>query len=624
MPLSTFRTSSKQLARRLAFAYERRVDREYILLFGHMRSYSSVLCHILNSNPEISGYVEMHQSYKSNDDFVRLALQLRRQNRGRLQGRYLVDKLLHNEAKITPKMVARPDVYGLFVIREPLQTIRSTIAMGLKRQTLDWKSKPDRVLRYYTRRLDGIVKTAQNKQTQSMFFEADQLLDNTEAVLGTLTSFLHLAHPLRDDYQTGELTGKRKYGDPSQYIRSGTIVKERDDYGHIELPATIIAQAEDAFGRAREQLFALCEYTVGAPAGARAAATGPLVVQPPTPDRAARAVASASSGLEEQPVFAGGSPRSGTTMLRAMLNCHPDLAMPRETRFLMEKYWERARFGDLSVPENRKPLVDQVALTKTYWFGRLEVDRQDAWARMMAAEPTIGSVLGTPYVMYAERAGKPRWGDKRPLYIDNHEAIFEMFPQAQFVNLIRDPRGAIASMKKLGWYNGSVAGGVEIWVRMLDAANEARARYGPEKFWDVRYEDLVSEAPKWLEQLCEFLGLDSGGVDAMLAFHEQAEQRSEKYHPRLATPVSADKVRSWENDLTPGELAFVEQETARHMEQHGYEPIAKGVKVPQQLGRELQRRRARKAKEKAGREAPNYPFPVQARLSPAAARPPKG
>ena len=591
------------------------MTREYVLLFGHMRSYSSVLCHILNSNPEISGYVEMHQSYTSNDDFVRLALQLRRLNRGRLQGRYLVDKLLHNEAAITPKMVRRPDVHALFVIREPIQTIRSTIAMGLKRETLDWKSQPDRVLRYYTRRLDGIVQTAKSKKTQSMFFEADQLLDNTDEVLSTLGSFLQLAEPLSTDYQTGELTGKRKYGDPSKYIRSGTIVKDRDDYSHIELPATVIAKAEDAFGRAREQLFELCEYTVGPPPRPRV--TGQLVVAPPTSEDAVVAAPTSYSGLEEQPVFAGGSPRSGTTMLRAMLNCHPDLAMPRETRFLMEKYWERAKFGDLSVPENRKPLVDQVALTKTYWFGRLDVDRQEAWARMMAAEPTIGSVLGTPYVMYAERNEKPRWGDKRPLYVDNHQAVFAMFPQAQFVNVIRDPRGAVASMKKLGWYDGSVAGGVEIWTRMLDAAEEARAIYGPEKFWDVRYEDLVAEAPKWLEQLCEFLGLDTGGVDAMLAFHEQKEQRSEKYHPRLATPVSADKVRSWEADLTPGELAFVEQQTAGHMEQHGYEPISKGVKVPQQLVRQLKRRRARKARQKASRQPPRYPYPVEARLLPA-------
>src|SRR3712207_113354 len=95
------------------------------------------------------------------------------------------------------------------------------------------------------------------------------------------------------------------------------------------------------------------------------------------------------TGATARPVFVGACPRSGTTMLRTMLNTHPHLAIPRETRFLTESFNKRVQSGDLRVQSNRRRLAEDIVLNKDAWFGRFDVDSDAALQRLMAAPPTL-------------------------------------------------------------------------------------------------------------------------------------------------------------------------------------------------------------------------------------------
>lgn len=189
---------------------------------------------------------------------------------------------------------------------------------------------------------------------------------------------------------------------------------------------------------------------------------------------------SSFAGDAHRPVFVGGCPRSGTTLLRTMLDSHPDLAMPRETRFLLETWERRRAFGDLSDPDNRRRLARSVFRRTGSKAGRLGVPRRSAIAVLTAAPPTIGSLLGACFAQYAERHNKIRWGDKRPIYVLHLDAIFAMFPNAQFINLIRDPRGVVASIHKLGWFGRDTIPAVDWWGRSLRAADTWRNRLRPD------------------------------------------------------------------------------------------------------------------------------------------------
>ena len=308
-----------------------------------------------------------------------------------------------------------------------------------------------------------------------------------------------------------------------------------------------------------------------------------------------------------RPVFIGGSPRSGTTLLRTMLNSHPGLAIPNETRILVDGYRRRRQWGDLRNPDNRRRVARWVVERKVSRYRQLTEEPDELVERMVSAAPTLGSVLGAGFRLYAERHGKARWGDKRPSLVLNLDAVFAMFPEAQFVNVVRDPRAVVASIRKAGrqygWAAHGLPGGTDTWERSVRAAERWRRRLGDGQFLELRYEDLVTDPGAGLGRIVDFLGLDPAGLDAMLRYYETADIHSDTIHSLVSKPLTADRLRAWENALRPREIAFVESVLGEWMRRYGYEPVAAGVRVPSDLRKRHRRRRRAMRREAARRRA---------------------
>lgn len=297
------------------------------------------------------------------------------------------------------------------------------------------------------------------------------------------------------------------------------------------------------------------------------------------------------ASARDRPVFVGGCPRSGTTLVRSMFNAHPSVALPRETHFALEAYRARHEFGDLTDPGNRQELARWITHRKETQFKRLELERDEALRVLSQAPPTVGSVVGAAFKLFADRYGKPRWGDKRPSYVQHLPTLFAMFPDAQFVVIVRDPRSVVASMKKLGWldswFDGTIAGAVDRWLHSVRCGRQALRRYRGDQITEIRYEDLVADPTAVLQHLCGFLRLSADGLDAMLQFHRggtdiPARQQS-RYHPKLTQPVTDASVRAWDSVLTLEEVAFIEHATSRDMTRYSYEPTRNGVAIPDDL-----------------------------------------
>lgn len=345
----------------------------------------------------------------------------------------------------------------------------------------------------------------------------------------------------------------------------------------------------------------------------------------PVGDDAVHAGSAALSRFAEahdRPVFVGACPRSGTTLLRTMLDNHPDLAIPHETKFFVDAWKERPRFGDLTVRKNRRRLAQWIIRRPKGRAGRLKIGRKELAAGLVAAPPTLGSLLGTCFALYAERTGKGRWGDKRPVYAQHLDAIFAMFPDAQFINLVRDPRAVVASIRKIGWYRGDVVPAFELWERSLRRVDAWRKRLAPDQLLEIQYEDLVAEPHAVLERVRAFLRLDPDGVESMFNFYEGSDlPKNQKFHGRLAQPVSTAAVHSWKDTLTAEEISFVEWAAAATMHRYGYEPIAGGKSFPAEWRRALRQRRREKATERLryrmteAKRRFTYRQPVAARLT---------
>jgi hypothetical protein len=284
---------------------------------------------------------------------------------------------------------------------------------------------------------------------------------------------------------------------------------------------------------------------------------------------------SAFAGRPGRPLLVGGCPRSGTTLLRSLLDNHPGLAVPPETDFVIPLWVRRGRFRDLRDPRARRRVAEWIF--DTPWRGgrRLRaglVDRDAAVARVEAAPPTLGSLFAAAFAVFADAHGKPRWGDKRPGYAVYLDAVFALFPDAQFVNLIRDPRAAAASQIRAPWYRDgrrlSVQAAAANWGVAVERVDRFAAGLRPDQLLDVRYEDLVVNPRGTLAEVCAFAGLEPE-IDAMIEAPRDAALKP-SWHERVAEPISAAPLERWRSELTSRQVALVEHAAGDHLARFGY------------------------------------------------------
>lgn len=207
----------------------------------------------------------------------------------------------------------------------------------------------------------------------------------------------------------------------------------------------------------------------------------------------------------ERPIFIVGCPGSGMTQLRLMLRAHPRVAIAPETRFLLGAYENRAAYGDLREPTNRQALAEWIVAGAGTRFADLGLDPRTVAAEIVSGPPTLGSAIGIVLRAYARRLGKPRWGDKRPGYVQHLDVLLRLFPNAQFVHVVRDGRDCVASLKRTSWWRMGTYHAVATWTQAIDAGRAAARRLPADAYIETRYESLVADPEGELRRLCVFL-----------------------------------------------------------------------------------------------------------------------
>jgi hypothetical protein len=278
----------------------------------------------------------------------------------------------------------------------------------------------------------------------------------------------------------------------------------------------------------------------------------------------------------ERPIIICGCPRSGTTMLQLMLHSHPRIAIPPETRFVLSGYKKRFDFGDLNGPEGRRELAGWI-VRKGSAFGDLGLDKAAVVAEIMAAPPTLGSAFAVVFRAYARRFGKPRWGDKRPAYLQNLHVIKRLFPDAQIVNIVRDGRDCVASLKGMPWNKLNTYELIALWNRGIDFGRQAARELGPDSFHELSYERLAADPGAELRGLCAYLGEDyDEAMTAPARVAKQAVPGRKSWHENTHKPVSTDRVGRWRGALEPWEIALCESVMGGRLRSYGYEVTGAG------------------------------------------------
>lgn len=192
-------------------------------------------------------------------------------------------------------------------------------------------------------------------------------------------------------------------------------------------------------------------------------------VQPPTAESADRAAAA-------PPIFIVGCQRSGTTLVRLMLDSHPNVSCGPETRFL-------EALSKVSVESSTR--LAKYGFEEDYWDRRI-AEAFDGFQRE-----------------YASRRGRGRWADKTPRYALSLDYINRLFPTCQVVHVIRDGRDVVAShLARWGYWSGVKS--VHKWPHYIHNARRV-GRTIPERFYELRYEDLVRDPESTMRALLSFL-----------------------------------------------------------------------------------------------------------------------
>lgn len=269
------------------------------------------------------------------------------------------------------------------------------------------------------------------------------------------------------------------------------------------------------------------------------------------------------------PFFVLGSQRSGTTMLRLMLNNHRNLVIPHETAFITLYFHKLADYGDLSDPANAARLLDDVAEHTLVQRGELIPDRQAVLDRPIRGYRDFVEAI---FAAYADQFDKPRWGDKTPFYSEDVDVIRRVFPDCKIIHLVRDGRDVIVSQKSIEWMAGNLPRLVRDWRWKTMLLHKVGAVLGAD-FLEVRYEDLVISPDQVLRDICTFLG-EPYDPD-MLTYSDSAGDvvptESLKWHRNSIRPPDPSKLGQWKSRLPKSERIIFEQIAGDALDLFGYE-----------------------------------------------------
>jgi hypothetical protein len=292
--------------------------------------------------------------------------------------------------------------------------------------------------------------------------------------------------------------------------------------------------------------------------------------------------------LRDSPVFIAGHPKSGTSLLRSVLDSHPELvAYPEETNFF-RSYLPRAAGVDL---QHKLALSDQYLThifewnqanppahqagypDRDYSYIPLNQVRQSVREYMAERFSHDGDMLSAVILAFGKASGQLTeqshlWVEKTP-YNERYAAqIFEWWPDARIVHTVRDPRDNFASYhrKHVDWSPESFALN---WLQSTQAGLDNRRLYGPSRYLLLRFEDLTSNPEAELSQLCQFLGINDDPSLRRPVRGGKPWGGNSMFADQFTT-ISAAPVGRWTESLQPDEVATLELIAGPVMQQLDY------------------------------------------------------
>jgi hypothetical protein len=246
-----------------------------------------------------------------------------------------------------------------------------------------------------------------------------------------------------------------------------------------------------------------------------------------------------SPDVMHNPIFLVGAMRSGTTLVRLVLDSHENIAIPRETGFMRlvqaQKFTPFWKWGD-------------------DWHEHLGLSESDL-------DTELRDFYGRLFARHARAEGKSRWGDKTPWHVWHIGQMAHMWPHAVFVGVVRHPGGTVGSLTT-SWKSFTVPRAIRLWQRTnLELVRQA-ALLG-DRLTLLRYEDVLQSPEATLRELLDWLG--EPWSPQVLAHHEVQQRRGGpsqvEGRTRTDQPMDVSRTTKWATAMPPADLRRVRRGT---------------------------------------------------------------
>lgn len=267
------------------------------------------------------------------------------------------------------------------------------------------------------------------------------------------------------------------------------------------------------------------------------------------------------------PLIVLGVSRSGTTLLQVVLDRSSGLAIPDESFFVPLLARRHGKTAE------REAFLDDVARVPTVRdWGLTPGDV----APFLRSDMPTGEAIAAIFEAYAAKAGKPRWGDKTPLYMRHLVLLARLFPDAQYVHLIRDGRDAALSFLEMPegtftrtWAHPATPGRFAcLWRKEIAGARALGRDIGSSRYLEVRYEALVADPTATVAAICAWAEIPF--EQTMLEYTGDVDVSAKPHQQRLLTPPTKG-VRSWREEMATADIRAFEEIAGDLLAELGYE-----------------------------------------------------
>jgi hypothetical protein len=266
------------------------------------------------------------------------------------------------------------------------------------------------------------------------------------------------------------------------------------------------------------------------------------------------------------PIYIGGPDRCGKTLVAAILGSHSRLAIPIVGSNLWSFFY--GQFGDLGAERN---LDRCLAAMQRYKHARfLGVDVPRLRREFGEEQRSYARLFALIHEHFAERQGKPRWGDQTGLVERYADQIFAAYPGVRMIQMVRDPRDRYeASLRLWPAGRGRAGGAVARWRYSVAFGERNAVRYGS-SYRVLRYEDLVSDPESVTRDLCAFVGEEFEPEMLELRAAPSYRQKLEAGSDRRDRLISARYIGEYRGRIPLEEVAFIQHQLRRPMRRLGY------------------------------------------------------